>query len=213
MRTLRLLLASPFGLCLTGIRLLLERVPGIRVVAEARTGREALRQAASLSPDVAVLDEGLPLLNGIDVAERLLRRGISSKVLLLAEHDDPETLGRAVRAGVSAVVLKWASAEEMARALRRGKPGAPYFCRMISAGLAREARRRAQRRDPRALTPRQREVLQLLAEGGSTKQIARSLGLSIKTVETHRAQIMERLAIFDVPGLVRYAVRTGLTRL
>jgi len=212
MNPIRVLLADDHALVRAGIRALLEQLDDIDVVAEASDGREALELTASHHPDVALLDIAMPEMNGIEVARRIRQKHADVRVLLLSMHSNEEYVSEALASGAAGYVLKDASVAELDLAVRAVARGESY----LSPGVAKQivsghvqpggdASSSLQR-----LTPRQREILQLVAEGNSTKQIAGKLGVSVKTVETHRAQLMERLDIHDIAGLVRYAMRVGL---
>ena len=209
---IRVLLADDHALFRAGMRSLLSDIEGVEMVGEARDGQEALRMAAELTPDVVLLDVSLPELNGIEVAERL-RDSPATRVLILSMFANEEYVLRALRAGAAGYLLKDSTVVELATALRSIAGGGSYLSPAVSghvlAAYVRRVGDGSVPADP-ALTPRQREVLQLIAEGHGTKEIAARLSLSAKTVETHRAQLMERLGIHDVAGLVRYAIRAGI---
>lgn len=208
MRPIRLILAYEDALCRAGLRALLERIPGVVVAAETGDGREAISLAKRLRPDLALLEDALPGLGGIDAAARIAASGPAVRILMFSDRADAPSVAGAFQAGAKGYLLKSASPRELARAIREVMAGKVH----VGAGVSRRLLRSpARTHDP--LTPRQREVLKMVAEGWSTKQVAQILRISVKTVETHRAQLMERLAIFDVPGLVRYALKTRLTRL
>jgi len=212
MTPIRVMLADDHALFRAGIRSLLETIEGVEIVGEARDGQEALRMVAERSPDVLLLDVGLPELNGIEVAERL-RETPGTRVLILSMFANEEFVLRSLRAGAVGYLLKDSTVEELATALRSVADGGSYLSPAVSGHVLAAYVRRVGDQDGPAdptLTPRQREVLQLIAEGHGTKEIASRLNLSAKTVETHRAQLMERLGIHDVAGLVRYAIRSGI---
>ena len=207
----RILLADDHALVRAGIRSLLEAIEGVEVLGEAGDGPEALRLAEELKPDVVLLDIALPGLSGLEVAARLTRAGHKG-VVLLSMHSSEEHVRQALSIGVAGYVLKDASTTDLEAALRTVAQGQVYLSPAVSKRVVEvmsqgpgEAEASLQ-----SLTPRQREILQLIAEGGSTKEIAFRLGLSVKTAETHRAEIMRRLDIRDVASLVRYAIRKGL---
>jgi len=208
MQKVRLILASPLVLRREGIKAILQRIPGIEIVGEGRAGHEVVGLAARRRPDVAILDEALPGLNGVEATARMLKRAPGLRVVLLAEDGDALSVSTALRAGARGYLLRNVTAQDLRRALRSVLAGEVYLGTGLSKKLLQSPRPR-----PDLLTPRQREVLQMIAEGWSTKQIAKILRISVKTVETHRAQLMDRLEIFDVPGLVRYALKTKLSRL
>jgi len=211
---IRVLLADDHTLVRAGIRSLLEGLENVEVVGEAGDGQEAVRLAESLRPDVVLLDVGMPGLNGLDVAARLAAQDASIRVLILSMHTSEEYVLRALRAGCAGYLLKGSAVAELAIAVRAVARGETYLSPAVSKHVMDDyVRRTGGATDPiDALTPRQREVLQLVAEGNTSKDIADRLGLSFKTVEAHRAQIMERLGLHDVAGLVRFAMRMGLVR-
>jgi DNA-binding NarL/FixJ family response regulator len=212
MKPIRALLADDHTLVRAGIRGLLAAMPGIQVVGEAGDGQEALRLAQALRPDVVLLDVGMPGLNGLEVAARLATVDAAIRVVILSMHASEEYVLRALRAGCAGYLVKASAVSELEVAVRTVARGETYLSPIVSRPVVDEyVRRTGGVADPlEALTPRQREVLQLVAEGNSTKEIAARLGLSPKTVETHRTQLMERLGVHDVSGLVRFAVRVGL---
>lgn len=212
MTAIRVMLADDHALFRAGLRSLLLAIEGVEIVGEARDGHEALRMVAERKPDVLLLDVGLPELNGIEVAERL-RDQPGTRVLILSMFANEEYVLRSLRAGAAGYLLKDSSVLELETALRSVADGGSYLSPAVSGHvLAAYLGRIGQGGVPAepTLTPRQREVLQLIAEGHGTKEIAARLSLSAKTVETHRAQLMERLGIHDVAGLVRYAIRAGI---
>jgi DNA-binding NarL/FixJ family response regulator len=184
----------------------------VRVVAEASDGREALDLIETHRPDVALVDITMPGLNGLEVAARAAKASPRTRILILSMHAGEAYVAQALAAGVGGYLLKDAADDELAMALKVVARGDVYLSPRISKQVVeRYARAAATEPDPLAgLTARQREILQLVAEGKSSKQIAALLELSIKTVESHRGQIMERLGVHDVTGLVRFAIRVGL---
>ena len=204
---LRVLLADDHGVVREGLRVLLERA-GYVVVAAASDGREAMAQAAALKPDVAVIDVAMPLLNGIDVTRAIRNQGLRTKVVLLTFHTERQYVVAAFEAGVAGYVVKTQASEDLLCALREVGRGRSYVSPAITGDFGDAVRRRAPSRDP--LTRREREVLQLIAEGKSTKEVATILGVSVKTADTHRTHIMTKLDIHETAGLVRYAIREGL---
>ena len=210
--TISVVLAEDHGLVRAGFRALLAAIPGVQVVAEASDGREALSLIASHEPDVAVLDITMPGLNGIQVIAQLRAEHPRVRAIVLSMHDNEEYVRQALRAGAAAYLLKDSSPTELELAVRAVAQGGTYLSPRVSRHLVSDYVRRAADGDGTSdgLTPRQREILQLIAEGQTNQQMASTLNLSIKTVETHRAQLMDRLDIHDVAGLVRYAIRSGL---
>ena len=209
---MRVMLADDHRLLREGIRSLLESIPDITIVGEAADGQEALEMIDRLRPDVAVLDITMPGLNGIDVAARAARTSPGTRILILSMHVAEAYVAQALKAGVAGYLLKDAAAEELEQALRAVGRGDTYLTPSISKHVVEGFLGRGpETSDPLAgLTPRQREILQLIAEGHNTKSIAATLGVSFKTVEAHRAQMMDRLGIRDVAGLVRLAIRAGI---
>ena len=212
MSQIRILLADDHTLVRQGLRSLLEGIGDFDVVAEATDGREALARAEACRPDVIVMDISMRGLNGLGATERLAREGQNARVLILSMHANEEYVLRALRAGAAGYLLKDAIPEELELAVRAVARGDLYLSPTISGAVVQRYLESAgQATAPHdVLTARQREVLQLLAEGNNTKNIAHVMNVSTKTVEAHRAQLMGRLGIRDVPGLVRYAIRTGL---
>jgi DNA-binding NarL/FixJ family response regulator len=210
---LKIVLADDHALVRGGIRSLLERLPGVRVIAEVSDGREAVAAVESLAPDIVVMDISMPGLNGIDAATRITRKHPGVRVLVLSMHAGGDYVLQALAAGAAGYLVKDAATTELALAVEAVRRGETY----LSATLPKEllVRHLEQKANPRievikSLTPRMREILQLIAEGKSSKEIAFLLNLSIKTIETHRMHLMARLDIHDVAGLVRYAVRQGM---
>lgn len=212
MKTIRVLLADDHALVRAGFRALLESLPDMEVIAEAGDGREALRLIELHQPDVVLMDIGMPGLNGLEAAARLAQQSPSIPVIILSMHATEEYVLRALRAGAVGYLLKDAGTAELELAVRAVVRGETYLSPAVSKHVIAEYVQRVSN-EPNSLeqlTPRHREILQLIAEGQTTKEIAQTLDLSIKTVETYRTQLMERLDIHDIAGLVRYAIRTGL---
>jgi DNA-binding NarL/FixJ family response regulator len=207
------LVADDHTLVRAGIRSLVESIDGVQVIAESGDGHETLELIDRHQPDVALLDIGMPGLNGLEVTRRIHEAGCRTKVIILSMHADPTFVIQALRAGAAGYLIKGASVEELPLALQAVARGETYLTPKVSRSVVEAFLRAAESgADPLAgLTGRQREILQLVAEGHSTKEIAARLDVSIKTIETHRARLMERLDIHDVAGLVRFAIRAGLT--
>ncbi|SIN97395.1 two component transcriptional regulator, LuxR family [Singulisphaera sp. GP187] len=212
MPNIRVVLADDHNLLRAGIRALLEDQQGIEVIAEAADGRAALELVETLRPDIVLMDIAMPGLSGLDVAARLQHEQSEVKVIILTMHNDEAYVRRAILAGASGYLLKDSDTEELGLALRAVARGETYLSPAVSKHLVADYRRQAATETGLAggLTQRQLEVLRQVAEGKTTKAIAQNLGLSIKTVESHRTLLMERLGIHDVAGLVRYAIRVGL---
>jgi DNA-binding NarL/FixJ family response regulator len=212
MKPIRVVVAEDHALVRAGIRSLLEKLPGVEVVGEAADGREALELLETQSPHVALLDISMPGMNGLEAAARAARQFPATRVVVLSMHANEEYVHQALRAGAAGYLLKDAGAAELELAVRAVARGETYLSPAISKQVMSDYVRRtgAGTTSLEALTPRQREILQLIAEGHTTKEIAKKLDLGVKTIETHRAALMRRLDIHDVAGLVRYAIRSGL---
>jgi DNA-binding NarL/FixJ family response regulator len=204
----RILLADDHVIVRQGFRALLER-EGLEVVAEAANGHEAVRLAVELLPDVAVLDFAMPLLNGLDAAKEIRRRAPRTRTILLTVHTEDHYVLEAVRAGVNGYVVKTQAAADLVQAIREIRGNAIYLSPTISRAVV-EAYFDKATPPGDVLSSRERQVLQLVAEGKTTKEIAGVLGVSIKTADSHRARIMRKLDIHDTAGLVRFAIRRGL---
>jgi len=211
-KPVRVLLADDHTLVRAGIRGLVDGLAGFEVVGEASDGHEALRLAETLQPDVVLLDIGMPGLNGLETAARLAKLDATIRVVILSMHISEEYVLQALRAGAAGYLLKGSAVAELEVALRAVVRGETYLSPAVSKRVVDDyVSRTGGAADPlAALTPRQREVLQLVAEGHTSKDIAQRLGVSHRTVEAHRNQLMKRLDVHDVPGLVRFAVRVGL---
>lgn len=208
----RVLLADDHGLVRAGIRSLLERIGTVEVIGETGDGRQVLRMVKELLPDLVLLDIAMPSLNGLEAAARITKEFPDTAIIMLSMHANEEYVLQALRAGASGYLVKDAATAELEIAMRSVTNGKTYLSPSISKTLVDEYLGNSEKaRSPlERLTARQREILQLVTEGHTTRQIAELLNVSVKTVETHRAQLMDRLEIRDIPGLVRYAIRTGL---
>ena len=209
---LRVLLADDHALVRAGIRALVEKIDGVEVVGQAGDGREALQLIKKHRPNIVLLDITMPGLNGFEVLDQTAREYPEVSVIVLSVHEAEEYAMRALNLGAKGYLPKSAASAELEQAIKtvasKGKYLSPELSKKIFLEHAKDA---AEGRSPLAeLTPRQLEVLRMIAAGHTTKAIARSLNLSVKTVESHRASVMERLNIHDVAGLVRYAIRMGL---
>ncbi len=212
MRPVRILLADDHDLFRAGLKALLQDLGGIEVVAEAGDGQEALRLLGERRPDVVLMDLMMPGLNGLEATARVTREFPGVRVIVLSMNAAEEFVLPAVRAGASGYLLKNVRPAELEQAIHAVARGGTYLTPAVSGHVIDDYRRRtANEADSlERLTPRQREVLQLIAEGNSTKQIAKRLSVSVKTVETYRSQLMDALDIHDIAGLTRYAIRKGL---
>lgn len=208
--SIRVVLADDHVLVRQGLRSLLEREK-FEVVAEASDGQEIIRFAEELHPDIAVIDVSMPTLNGIDAARELARSSPKVKTILLTQHEDEQYIHEALRAGVRGYVLKSQVASDLLHAIQQISRGGFYLSPGVSQAVVEAYRTRSERpADP--LSGRERQVLQLIAEGRSTKDVACLLGISVKTAESHRSRLMQKLDIHETASLVRYAVRRGLVQ-
>lgn len=212
MNKTRILLADDHQLVRAGFRSLLKKILSVQVVGEARDGCEALEMLRKQRPDVVLIDIAMPRMNGLEALARARKSFPDAKIIVLSMHANEEYVMQALRSGASGYLIKDAAVGELGRAIRAVMKGGTYFGSRISKRAIENylARIDANHGPSEKLTSRQREILQLIAEGNSTKEIAFSLGLSGKTVDAHRAQLMKKLSIHDLPGLVRYAMRVGL---
>jgi DNA-binding NarL/FixJ family response regulator len=211
-KPIRVLVIDDHTLIRAGISALLERMEHIEVVGEAGDGSEAMRLIEKLTPDVILLDLQMPGLSGFEVLEQTAARFPKVRIIVLSVHDAEDYAQRSLRAGAAGYLPKSAASTELARAIDQVVRGEQYLPTTLARTPPTEPGSRPE--SPQLeLTPRQREVLTLIAEGYSTKNIARALGISVKTVETHRAQLMDRLDIHDVASLVRYAIKMKLVSL
>jgi DNA-binding NarL/FixJ family response regulator len=206
----RVLLADDHQIVRDGMKVFLER-EGFKVYAEAQNGQEAVSLALKLQPEVVVLDITMPVLNGLDAAREILRQAPTTKAILLSMHDDSKYVLEGLRLGVKGFVTKTHAAEDLLHAIRQVMRGITYVSPELSQAVFQAIQANSDGgQDP--LTPRERQVLQLVAEGKTTKESAELLHISIKTAETHRVHIMKKLNIHGTAGLVRYAIRRGLVR-
>jgi DNA-binding NarL/FixJ family response regulator len=211
---IRVVLADDHHLVRGGIRALLERADDIEVVGEAANGQQAVELAQQLAPDVLVMDIAMPRLDGIQAAERIRALGLDARVVILSMHADETLVRQALRAGASGYLLKSSVTEEMLVALRAAMRGEVYLSPAISTTLVSEflnLETDSEKRSPfDQLTPREREVLQLVAEGHTNAAIASMMNISVRTVEKHRSSLMSKLDVRDLAGLVRAAIKHGL---
>jgi two-component system response regulator NreC len=211
MSAVRILVADDHGVVRKGLRLILERHDGLEVVGEAADGREVVRLAAELSPDLVIMDVGMPQLNGIDATAQILHRDSRVSVIILSMHSDEGYIVRALSAGAKGYLLKDSAEEDLVQAVRVVAQGRPFFSPRITQTLlddyVRQLRQKGFEDSYELLTEREREVLQLIAEGKSNKEVATILDLSVYTVETHRTNLMQKLNLHNTAEIVLYAVR------
>ena len=210
---LRIILADDHPIVRAGIRAELQKLPHVQVLAEAEDGRAALELVKTHKPDIVFMDISMKGLNGLEATARLTKEYPEVRVIILSMHQNEEYFWQALKSGASGYLLKKAATAELATAVRRVAGGEIYLTRELSNKLVKKLslQQIAHHKSPlEKLTDRQREILQLIAEGQTTKSIALILKVSPKTVEYHRAKLMERLKIFDIPGLVRFALQSGL---
>jgi two-component system response regulator NreC len=207
---IRILLADDHTLVREGLRALLAREADLKIVAEAGDGREALQRAREARPDVAALDLSMPLLNGLEAARQMAGWERGPRPILLTVHAEDEYILEALRAGIRGYVLKKQAGADLVRAIREVAAGGVYLSPSISATLVEAVRDVGSKAGGPALSPREREVLQLVAEGKTTKEIGAILGVSAKTADAHRTRLMQKLKIHDTASLTRYAIRQGV---
>jgi len=214
MGMIRILLADDHTVMRAGLRLLLERQPDMVVVAEAADGRQALSLVESETPDVVVMDIAMPILNGIETTRQIAAKRPELPVVILSMHSDESYVMRALKAGAKAYLLKDSAEADLIRAVRAVREGKSFFSpavsRMLLEDYVHQLQQRGEEDSYELLTTRERELLQLLAEGKSNKDVANLLNVSVYTVETHRAHILQKLGLHTVPDLILYAVRKGI---
>jgi two-component system, NarL family, response regulator NreC len=208
---IRILLADDHAIVRQGLRFLLERQPGMEVVGEAANGREAVRMAETARPDVVIMDIAMPLLNGIDATAQMVKREPKIGVIMLSMHSDEDYLLSALNAGAKGYLLKDSADSDLVRAIQAVVKGTPFFSPEIAKTMLEDYMRFLQQRNLQdsyeLLTEREREVLQLLAEGKSNKEVATILDISVYTVDTHRMHLMQKLNLHNTAEIVLYAVR------
>jgi len=213
-RTIRVLLADDHTLIRAGLRMVVDAQSDLSVVGEASDGREAVALAAKLKPDVVIMDVGMPNLNGIEACRQIHAELPDTQVAMLSMHSDEGYVLRALKAGAKAYLLKDSAEADLATAIRAVAAGKSFFSPAVGKVLLEDYMRKLQRTGAEdsyeLLTPREREILQLVAEGKSSKEIANLLDLSVYTVETHRARVMQKLNLRGIPELILYAVRKGI---
>jgi DNA-binding NarL/FixJ family response regulator len=206
----RVLLADDHPIVRQGLKALLER-EALDVVAQASDGQDAVRLARELRPDIAVLDFAMPLLNGLDAAREIAQASPATRSILLTMYTDDRYILEALRAGLRGYVVKTQAAADLVRAIQEVSRGLVYLSPAISQTVVQAYLKKTELpADP--LTAREREVLQLVAEGKTTKEVAQVLGISVKTAEAHRSNLMQKLQIHDTAGLVRHAIRQGIVQ-
>ena len=214
MNPVRILLADDHTVMRNGLRLLLERQPNLQVVGEAADGRQAVALCETVNPDVVVMDIAMPNLNGIEAARQIVNRNPRTAIAILSMHSDESYVIRALKAGARAYLLKDSAEADLLAAVRALTDGKSFFSPAISKILVEDYMRQLESRGAEdtyeLLTNREREILQLLAEGRTNKEVANMLNLSLYTVETHRAHILQKLNLHSVPELILYAVRKGI---
>src|SRR5438552_10470580 len=215
MSQIRVLLADDHKLVRAGIRSLLERFPNVEVIAEASDGREAIRLVETNEPQIVLMDLAMPELNGLEATRHLTKTFPQVRVIILSIYSDEEHVYQALRAGAAGYLLKGAATEELELAIRSVAQGETYLSPPVSKPVIMEYIHRTNVgfSSRERLSPRQMQILKLIAEGKTTKQVALQLDISVKTVETHRSALMTRIGVRDVAGLVRYAVKIGLVDL
>ncbi len=211
--SVKILIADDHKIMRDGLRNMLDKEPGMEVVAEAKNGREAVRLAEQLRPDILIMDISMDDLNGIDATRALMAKGLKTRIVALSMHADKRFVAGMFEAGAMAYLLKDCSYDELLQALRQVMAGRTYLCSMISGVVIRDYIQRMRKNETSVLSPREKEILQLMAEGSTTKRIASQLQVSVKTVETHRQHIMDKLNIYSIAELTKYAIKEGITSL
>lgn len=211
--SVKILIADDHKIMRDGLRNMLDKEPGMEVVAEAKNGREAVRLAEQLRPDILIMDISMDDLNGIDATRALMAKGLKTRIVALSMHADKRFVAGMFEAGAMAYLLKDCSYDELLQALRQVMAGRTYLCSMISGVVIRDYIQRMRKNETSVLSPREKEILQLMAEGSTTKRIADQLQVSVKTVETHRQHIMDKLNIYSIAELTKYAIKEGITSL
>lgn len=214
MTPIRVLLADDHTLIRAGLRMVVVSQPDFTVVGEASDGREAVALAEQLKPNVVVMDIGMPSLNGIEACRQIHDSALGTQVIMLSMHSDEGYVLRALKAGAKGYMLKDSAEADLASAIRAVTAGKSFFSPAVSKILLEDYMRKLKRTGAEdsfdLLSPREREVLQLVAEGKSSKEVANLLSLSVYTVETHRAKVMQKLNLHNIPELILYAVRKGV---
>jgi DNA-binding NarL/FixJ family response regulator len=216
MGVISILLADDHSVVRQGLKMLLQTEPGIEIAGEAENGQEAVALAQELQPNVVLMDVAMPLMSGGEAARELQKVSPATKVLVLSSYSDDEMVDDLLEAGAAGYMVKWAAATEVIKAIREVQAGNQYFSPEIAKRLAHRRQLSAERKrrpsTPSRLSSRESEVLQLIAEGFSNKQMAAELGISIKTIEKHRQRVMQKLGLHETASLTRYAISHGLLR-
>ncbi len=211
---IKLLIVDDHAIVRQGLRALLEAQDGLSIVAEAENGRDAVKKVRELAPDVVIMDIAMPILNGLEATRQIKRLNPAVKVLALTMYNDEEYIFQILKSGAAGYLIKESSASELISAIRAVHGGNPYFSPVISRKIMdsylREDGEQKAGREPDKLTNREKEVLQLIAEGYTNNEIGNFMKISVKTVETHRAHVMNKLDLHDVAGLIKYAIKNGL---
>ena len=211
--SVKIIIADDHKIMRDGLRNMLEKESGLEVVAEAKNGREAIQLTEQLRPDIVIMDISMEDLNGMDATRTIVGKGWGTKVIALSMHADKRFVAGMFEAGAMAYLLKDCAYNELVQAIRQTVSGRTYLCSMISGVVIRDYIQRMRKSEASLLSPREKEILQLLAEGSTTKRIADQLKVSVKTVETHRQHVMEKLNIFSIAELTKYAIKEGITSL
>jgi two-component system response regulator NreC len=211
--SVKIVIADDHMIMRDGLRHMLEKEPGLEVVAEAKNGREAVQLVKQLRPDILIMDITMDDLNGMDATRLIMDSELGTRVIALSMHADKRFVAGMFESGAMAYLLKDCAYDELLQAIRQVMSGRTYLCSMISGVVIRDYIQRMRKNEPSLLSPREKEILQLLAEGSTTKRIADQLQVSIKTVETHRQHIMDKLKIFSIAELTKYAIKEGITSL
>lgn len=210
---IKILLADDHRLLIDGLRPLLEKRPNIVVAGVAKDGLEAVDLAVQHKPDIILLDISMPRLNGIDAARKILRDSPDIKIIMLSMHADRRYIQESIRVGACGYILKESAVKEVIEAIEVVQKGELFFSHSVRDQVLHEYVELVREGDNSPLSPREREVLQLLAEGKATKDVAGILNVSVKTVESHRKQVMDKLGLRSIAELTKYAIREGLTQL
>jgi len=214
--SIKILIADDHKIVREGLRTLLDKQTGMKVVGEAANGTLAVKQALEQCPDIVIMDVTMPDLNGIEATRRIVAKNTKIKIIALSMHSDRRFMVEMLKNGASGYLLKDSAFDELAFAIKTVMKNQTYLSSQIADLVLKDYINQLNKTDPTAyslLTPREREVLQMLAEGHTTKQISARIHVSVKTVETHRKQIMDKLNIHNIAGLTKYAIREGITKL